>query len=223
MTKLTFDITMSLDGFIAGPNPGPDHPLGEGGERLHQWVYGLRSFKEHHGQTGGTEGRDDEILEEAFSTTGAIIMGRGMFGGGDGGGDESWEGWWGDEPPFGVPVFVLTHHPREPLEMKGGTTFTFVTEGIESALERARAAAGGKDVGVAGGANVIQQYLKSGQIDEFQVHVAPVLIGDGIRLFEGLGPDHTELEPARVVESPAATHLKYRVSMLPDATDPATT
>jgi dihydrofolate reductase len=211
MTRLTFDITMSLDGFIAGPNPGAEQPLGEGGERLHEWVYGLKSFRERHGRTGGTENRDAEILEESFAGTGAIVMGRRMFGGGDGPWDESWEGWWGDEPPFGVPVFVLTHHPREPLAMKGGTTFTFVTEGIESALEQARSAAAGKDVAVAGGANVAQQYLKRGLLDEFQVHVAPLLLGDGTRLFDHLGPDQVELEIVRVVESEAVTHLKYRV------------
>jgi dihydrofolate reductase len=211
MSKLKFDITMSLDGFIAGPNPGPEAPLGEGGERLHQWVYGLRSFQERHGRGGGETNRDDEIAEEALVNTGAVIMGRGMFGGGPGLWDESWEGWWGDEPPFGVPVFVLTHHAREPLAMKGGTTFAFVTEGIESALEEARAAAGGKDVAIAGGGRVVQQYLHAGLADEFQVHVAPVLLGDGVRLFDQPGSDQIELEIVRVVESEAVTHLKYRV------------
>ncbi len=210
MTKLMFDITMSLDGFIAGPNPGIEQPLGEEGERLHEWVYGLKSFRKRHGRTGGTDNRDAEILEESFANTGAIIMGRRMFGG-DGPWDESWEGWWGDEPPFGVPVVVLTHHPREPLFMKGGTTFTFVTDGIESALEQARLAAGEKNVAVAGGANVAQQYLKSGLLDELQIHVAPLLLGDGTRLFDHLGPDRIELEIDRVVESEAVTHLRYRV------------
>ncbi len=206
---------MSVDGFIAGPNPGPEQPLGEGGERLHQWVYGLKSWRERQGLTGGTASRDAEILGESLASTGAMIMGRGMFGGGDGPWDESWEGWWGDEPPFGVPVFVLTHHAREPLAMKGGTTFTFVTEGVESALDQARTEAGGKDVAVAGGANVVQQYLRSGLLDEFQVHVCPVLMGDGIRLFDDLGPHHIELEIVRVVESEAVTHLKYRAVATP--------
>jgi len=199
MSKLKFDITMSLDGFIAGPNPGPEAPLGEGGERLHQWVYGLRSFEERHGRGGGETNRDDEIAEEALANTGAVIMGRGMFGGGPGPWDEAWEGWWGDEPPFGVPVFVLTHHAREPVAMKGGTTFTFVTEGIESALEQARAAAGGKDVAIAGGGRVVQQYLDAGLLDEFQVHVAPVLFGDGVRLFEQPGAVQIELDPVSLL------------------------
>ena len=208
MSKLKFDITMSLDGFIAGPNPGPEAPLGEGGERLHEWV---RSFQERHGRGGGETNRDDEIAEEALANTGAAIMGRGMFGGGPGPWEETWEGWWGDEPPFGVPVFILTHHAREPLAMKGGTTFTFVTDGIESALEQARGAADGKDVAIAGGGRVVQQYLDAGLVDEFQVHVAPVLLGDGVRLFDQPGPDQVELQIDRVVESEAVTHLRYSI------------
>jgi dihydrofolate reductase len=211
MPKLKFDITMSLDGFIAGPNPRLEQPLGDGGERLHQWVYGLESFRERHGLEGGTSNRDAEILEESLADHGAAIMGRRMFGGGDGPWDESWKGWWGDEPPFRLPVFVLTHHPREPLVMAGRTTFTFVTDGIGSALEQARAAAAGKDVAVAGGANVAQQYLRAGLLDEFQIHVAPMLLGQGTRLLDDLGTDQVELEVTRVVESPAVTHLKYRV------------
>ena len=166
-------------------------------------VFGLKSFEERHGRGGGETNRDDEIAEESLADTGAVILGRGMFGGGPGPWDESWEGWWGDEPPFGVPVFVLTHHAREPLPMKGGTTFTFVTEGIESALEQARSAADGGDVSIAGGGAVVQQYLDAGLVDEFQVHVAPVLLGDGIRLFDQPGSDQIELEIVRVVESDA--------------------
>jgi len=211
MTKLTLDITTSLDGYVAGPDPGPEHPLGRGGERLHQWVYGLKSWREPHGKEGGSEGPDSDILAEATAAVGASIMGRGMFGGGPGPWDESWRGWWGDEPPFGYPVFVLTHHPREPLEMEGGTTFTFVSEGIESALEQARAAAGEKDVAIAGGAQAAQQYLAAGLLDELQLHVAPVLLGDGVRLFDGTGSGQIELDPVRVVDSPAVTHLRYRV------------
>jgi dihydrofolate reductase len=211
MPKLKFDITMSLDGFIAGPNPRLEQPLGDGGEGLHQWGYGLESFRERHGLEGGASNRDAEILEESPADHGAAIMGRRMFGGGDGPWDESWQGWWGDEPPFRLPVFVLTHHPREPLVMAGGTTFTFVTDGIGSALEQARAAAAGKDIAVAGGANVAQQYLRAGLLDEFQIHVAPMLLGQGTRLFDDLGTDQVELEVTRVVESPAVTHLKYRV------------
>jgi dihydrofolate reductase len=216
MPKLTFDITTSLDGLIAGPNVGPDKGLGEGGDRLHEWAYGLKSFREPHGLPGGTTNADSEVLEEVLRSPGAIVMGRGMFGGGAGPwgdkawGDGPWEGWWGDEPPFRMPVFVLTHHARETLT-KGDTSFTFVTEGIESALEQARAAAGEKDVALAGGASVAQQYLRAGLLDELQIHLTPVLLGRGVRLFEDLGPEHVELECTRVIQSPAVTHLRYRV------------
>jgi dihydrofolate reductase len=212
--KLTVNISTSLDGFVAGPNPSLEHPLGEGGEALHEWAYALASWREAHGRSGGEASRDSEILEEAIAATGATVMGRRMYSGGEG----AWEddakanGWWGDDPPFHHPVFVLTHHPREPLRMQGGTTFTFVTEGIEAALERAREAAGDKDVAVAGGAEAVQQYLRAGLIDELQLHVAPVLLGAGVRLFAGdPGAGRLELECTRVVESPAVTHLKYRV------------
>jgi len=212
MARLTFDITMSLDGFITGPNPGPEHPLGEGGDRIHEWVYGLASWRESHGKTGGETNADSEVLEESVANTGAVLMGRKMFGGPEGPwGDDPWEGWWGDDPPFHVPVFLLTHHPREPLIKQGGTTFTFVTDGIESALEQARTAAGDKNVAIAGGADVAQQYLKAGLVDELQVHVAPLLLGEGVRLFDGLGTDEVKLESTRVIESPAVTHLRYRV------------
>lgn len=140
MSQLTFDISMSLDGFVAGPNPRTEAPLGDGGERLHEWAYDLESFHERHNMPGGTRNQDADVLAEAMDTIGAEIMGRGMFGGGPGPWDESWTGWWGDDPPFRMPVFVLTHHPHEPLQMQGGTTFTFVTDGIESALEQARSA-----------------------------------------------------------------------------------
>ena len=211
MSKLKLEITTSLDGYVAGPDPRDDQPLGEGGDRLHQWVYGLRTWREQHGQTGGTEGPDAEILKESTANTGAAIMGRGMFGGGSGPWDESWTGHWGDEPPFKMPVFVLTHHSREPLALGGGTTFTFVTDGIEAALEQAQAAAGEKDVALSGGASVAQQYLKAGLLHELQLHVAPVLLGGGVRLFDNLDPGQIELETRRVVESPEVTHLKYRV------------
>lgn len=206
---LTCDITMSLDGFVAGPDPNPEQPLGAGGERLHQWAYDLESWREPHGLSGGTAGNQDaEVMAEAVARAGATIMGRRMFGGGDGPWDESWQGWWGEEPPFHHPVFVLTHHPREPLVMRGGTTFTFVTDGIGPALERARAAADGRDVAVGGGAETIQQYLRAGLLDELQVHVAPILLGRGTRLFDGVGP--ADLEITRTVESSAVTHIRYR-------------
>jgi dihydrofolate reductase len=214
MTKLTLDISMSLDGFIAGPNQTLDEPLGRGGEQLHEWVVALRSWREQHGLAGGATGRDDEIVQESLPNTGATVMGRRMFSGGQGPWetDPNADAWWGDDPPFHHPVFVLTHHPREPATKQGGTTFTFVTDGIEAALEQARAAAGGKDVAVAGGATVVQQYLKAGLLDELQLHVVPIFLGNGVRLFENhLAADNVELECTRVVESPAVTHLRYRV------------
>jgi dihydrofolate reductase len=213
MGKVRFSVSMSLDGFSAGPNPRFEEPLGDGGERLHEWMLRTAGFREAHGgDSEGATGRDDEIVREVSENTGAYVMGRQMFGGGEGDwGDGSWKGWWGDDPPFHVPVFVLTHHPREPVPMEGGTTFHFITDGIESALEQARAAAGDRDVQIAGGANVIQQYLKAGVVDEFQVHVAPVFLGGGVRLFDGLGNDELQLEVVRAVESPLVTHVKYHV------------
>ncbi|MDX6513832.1 MAG: hypothetical protein QOE36_3336 [Gaiellaceae bacterium] len=213
MTRVTFDITMSLDGFVAGPNAGHEHPLGQGGERLHEWVYGLASFRERHGQSGGETNADSEVLEEGIAATGAVVMGRRMFSGGEGPweDDPGRDGWWGDDPPFGAPVVILTHHARETVPKGDGTSFTFVTDGIEAALEQARAAAGGKDVAVAGGANVIQQYLRAGLVDEFQVHVAPILLGGGVRLFDDLGTTLPDLEVTRAIHSPAVTHLRYRI------------
>jgi dihydrofolate reductase len=211
MTKVTFSITTSLDGYLAGPNPTLDDPLGIGGEQLHEWALRLASWREQHGMSGGETGIDSEVVEESTENVGAYLMGRQMFGGGPGSwGDEPWEGWWGDTPPFGVPVFVLTHHAREPLEKQGGTTFHFVTDGIESALEQARAAAGDKDVVIAGGAEVAQQYLNAGAVEEFQITVAPMLLGGGTRLLDNLDPD-IKIERTRVIESPVVTHLKYRV------------
>jgi dihydrofolate reductase len=207
------DITMTLDGFVAGPNQTLEQPLGEGGGGIHEWVYGLASWRESHGLSGGEASADDEIVAASQSATGAVLMGRRMFSGGAGpwADDPNAGGWWGDEPPFGVPVFVLTHHAREMVPMLGGTTFTFVTDGPEAALEQARAAAGDRDVLVAGGADVAQQYLRAGLVDEVQLHVAPLLLGDGVRLFEGLGSGAPTLEPIRVTESPKVTHIRYRV------------
>ena len=212
MSKLTFDITMSLDGFIAGPNQTLEEPLGEGGERIHEWMVGLASFRERHGMEGGETTADSEVLEESVAGTGAILMGRRMFSGGAGPweADPNPDAWWGDDPPFHVPVFVLTHHARETVTKQGGTSFTFVTDGVEAALEQARAAAGDKNVAIAGGADVIQQCLTAGLVDEFQVHVAPLFLGGGVRLFD-LGAPHRELEVTRVIASPVVTHLKYRV------------
>jgi len=210
MGKLAVDISMSLDGFVAGPNPTFERPLGEGGEGLHEWVLPLASWRKPHGLPGGETNASTEVVEERLESTGAVVMGRRMFSGGDGPweDDPNADGWWGDDPPFHVPVFVLTHHPRETVTKEGGTTFAFVTEGIEAALEEARTAAGEKDVHVAGGATAVQQYLAAGLVDELQVNVAPVLLGSGTRLFDG---PPAELELIRVVEAPAVTHLKYRV------------
>jgi dihydrofolate reductase len=207
------DISMSLDGFVAGPNQTLDQPLGEGGERLHEWVVGLESWRERHGRGGGERNADSEVVEESLAATGAVVMGRRMFSGGAGPweDDTNADGWWGDEPPFRVPVFVLTHHPRETVTKQGGTSFTFITGGIESALAQARAAAGEKSVLVAGGANTVQQCLAAGLVDEIQIHVAPVLLGSGTRLFGSVEPEGIKVEGTRVTASPAVTHLRFRV------------
>jgi dihydrofolate reductase len=213
--KLTLDISMSLDGFIAGRNQTLEGPLGEGGERLHEWAFGTAGFRQAHGLAGGENNVDSDVVEETLRNTGATVMGRRMFSGGEGPWEEdpNADAWWGDEPPFRHPVFILTHHAREPVTKQGGTTFTFVTDGIESALEQARAAAGDKDVAVGGGASVAQQYLEARLLDELQLHVVPVFLGDGVRLFaDHVGDQQVELERIRVIESPTGViHMKYRV------------
>jgi dihydrofolate reductase len=213
MGKVFAEISMSLDGYVAGPYPSLEKPLGEGGDQLHEWAFPLKSFREPHGLPGGETGPDDDLVAESLRTTGAVVMGRRMFSGGEGPWDDdvNAEGWWGDEPPFHIPVFVLTQHAREPLAMKGGTTFTFVTDGVESAIEDARAAAAEKNVSVAGGANVIDQCINAGLVDELQIHLAPVLLSDGARLFDGVGPELPRFELTQVHESPLVTHLRYRV------------
>ncbi|MGA7703973.1 MAG: dihydrofolate reductase family protein [Solirubrobacteraceae bacterium] len=211
MAKLRFQVSMSLDGFIAGPNPSEADPLGEGGMQLHEWAFKLAAWRAPHGREGGEVNASTPIVEEGLANIGAIVMGRRMFGGGPGPWPESpWEGWWGEEPPFHAPVFVLTHHSREPLPKQGGTTFFFCDDGIQPALEQAKRAAGGKDVGLAGGADVAQQYLAAGLIDELQLNVVPVLLGTGTRLFED-SPTDAKLEIAQTIEAPGVTHLKYRV------------
>ena len=213
MARLTLDISTSLDGFVAGPNQTLEEPLGEAGERLHEWAFRLASWREPHGVEGGERDADDEVVAESLRSTGAVIMGRRMFSGGAGPweDDPNADGWWGDDPPFHVPVFVLTHHPRETVVKQGGTSFTFVTEGIEAALEQARAAAGDKDVAIGGGASVAQQYLKAGLLDELQIHVAPLLLGGDVRLFDDEATGPVALEATRVLASPYVTHLQYRV------------
>jgi dihydrofolate reductase len=212
MARLRFEISMSLDGFVAGPNQSEEHPLGEGGEQLHEWVIKLAAWREPHGREGGEVNASTPVIEAGLAGVGACLMGRNMFGGGPGPWEEDpWNGWWGDDPPFHMPVFVLTHHEREPLEL-GDTTFTFVSDGIESALEQARAAAGGGDVKLGGGADVAQQYLRAGLIDEVQLNLVPVFLGGGTRLFDNLEGADIELEPVGVVDAPGVTHLKYRVT-----------
>jgi dihydrofolate reductase len=209
MPQLILDISVSLDGYVAGPDPDLENPLGQGGEQLHEWIIATKAWRAAHGQEGGEEGVDSELAEELIQQASATVMGRHMFSGGSG----SWEsdpranGWWGDEPPFHHDVFVLTHHEREPLALTG-TTFFFVTDGIESALERARDAAGDGDIRLGGGAEVVQQYVKAGLIDRLQLHLVPVLLGDGARLFKGV---QGKLDLAGVVESPTgAVHLTYQ-------------
>jgi dihydrofolate reductase len=208
MQQLTCQLAISLDGFIAGPNQSLENPLGEGGPRLHEWAFSNATWRAQHGMAGGEDNADSQVIAEATQGIGAYLMGRKMFGGGDGPWDESWTGWWGDEPPYHAPVFVLTHHPRPPLELRG-TTFTFVTEGITSALEQARAAAGGQNVSIAGGAQTVQQYLAAGLLDQLELHIVPVVLGAGERLLVDVGDPM--LQPVQVVASPSVTHVRYRV------------
>ena len=194
---VTCNLSISADGFIAGPNQDRDNPLGEGGIRLHEWHFELHPD-------------DRAVFDEWQNSPGAYVMGRNMFGPGRGEWDLEWTGWWGDEPPYHVPVYVLTHHPREPLPMAGGTTFHFVTEGIAAALEQAKAAAGAMPVEIAGGASTVNAYLQAGAIDELHLHISPMLLGAGERLFDGVSPE-LKLEPVHVQTSPAVTHIRYRV------------
>jgi dihydrofolate reductase len=211
MSRLRFRISMSLDGFIAGLSQSLEHPLGIGGDRLHEWVLPLAEWRAPHGLEGGDVNESSAVMRESNANIGATIMGRNMFGGHPGPWDAGnpWNGWWGENPPFHHPVFVLTHHAREPLRLQGGTTFTFVTDGPESALEQARQAAGGMDVALAGGAKAAQQYLAAGLVDEMEINLAPTLLGGGERLFEGVGDDLRGLELVRTVATPRVVHLKF--------------
>jgi dihydrofolate reductase len=211
MNRVISQLSISLDGFVAGPNQSLEHPLGEGGMRLHEWALATDTWRRQHGQEGGERSVDAEVAEEVQRGVGAYIMGRRMFGGGDGPWDEQWTGWWGDDPPYHTPVFVLTHHGRESLECNGGTTFHFVTDGIRAALDRARDAAGDLDVSIAGGASAVRQYLRAGLLDELYLHIVPVVLGAGERLLKDVGDP--VFEPVQVVASPAATHVKYRVGV----------
>jgi dihydrofolate reductase len=211
MSVFWFQMAVSLDGYVAGPDQSEDNPLGVGGMRLHDWVFELEAWRRQMGQEGGVNNESTIVVEEAQTNVGAVVMGRNMFGGGPGpwSDDPPWNGWWGEDPPYHAPVFVLTHHPREPLAMKGGTTFTFVTDGIGSALDQARAAAGDRNVLLGGGAEAANQYLRAGLLDEFELHLAPVLLGDGARLFADIGP--IDVRQIRTIEAPGVTHMKFRV------------
>lgn len=201
MSQTTCHMSISMDGFVAGPRQSPEDPVGVGGLRLHQW---------HQNAAEPGHEADVGMREELMKRRGAFIMGRNMFGPiRDGWGDEDWRGWWGDEPPYHAPVFVLTHHARASIEMEGGTTFHFVTDGFDAALEQARVTAGEQDVDIAGGASTVRQALAAGAIDELVLDVVPVVLGSGERLFEGVADPG--LEPIEVIDSPYATHIRYRV------------
>jgi dihydrofolate reductase len=210
VSKLRFRISISLDGFVAGPHQSLQQPLGVGGERLHDWVVALETWRRAHGMPGGDVNESTAVMEKEVADIGATIMGRNMFGGGPGPWNmtDPWTGWWGSNPPFHHSVFVLTHHPREPLVLQGGTSFTFVTDGIESALEQARRAAGGKDVALSGGAQVAQQYLNAGLVDEMRLHLVPTLLGRGERLFDTVDDLHG-LVLVETVAATNVTHLKF--------------
>jgi dihydrofolate reductase len=209
MSRLRLQISMSLDGFVAGPDQSVENPIGVGGMRLHEWVFPLAAWRAPHGLEGGETTVSSAVIEESLTNVGASLMGRNMFGGPPGPWDPAhpWNGWWDDAPPFHHPVFVLTHHARAPLPMQGGTTFHFVTGGIEAALAEARRAAAGRDVSLGGGASVGRQYLAAGLVDEMWINLVPVLLGRGERLFDGLD-DLRGLSLVRTVAAPAVTHLK---------------
>jgi dihydrofolate reductase len=209
MGIVTCQISVSLDGFVAGPHQSLDNPLGEGGLRLHEWVFPTASWRRQQGQEGGEDGPDSDVAAEVAEGVGAYILGRKMFGGGPGDWDPGWKGWWGPNPPYHTPVFVLTHHPREPLTMEGGTTFNFVTDGIESALEQAQTAAGDLKVSIAGGASTVRQFIAAGRLDELYLHLVPVVLGAGERLLDDVGDP--VLKPVKVVATPTVTHIKYQI------------
>lgn len=203
MNKVFVDIGISLDGYIAGPNARPGNPIGDGGTAIHEWMFGTATFLERMGGTGGGRSHEDDLVRNVFARAGAYVLGRRMFAEGELG--------WPENAPFRAPVFVLTHSPRAPWIRPGGTTFYFVTDGIAAALAQARAAARGKDVRIGGGAETIRQYLDAGVVDAITLHTAPVLLGSGVRLFDGVDPRRLSLEQTEVSHSPLATHVTYRV------------
>jgi dihydrofolate reductase len=210
MSKVRLTIAMSLDGFVAGPGQDLNNPLGIGGERLHDWAFPLAAWRQTHSLAGGTVNESTPVIEERLARIGATVMGRRMFGGGIGPwGKDPWNGWWGDNPPYHHPVFVLTHHAREPLACKGGTTFTFVTTGIQSALDQARTAAAGKDISLAGGGQAGRQYLRADLVDEMEIDLVPIFLGEGERLFDNLGVGNPKLTHVETVAAPGVTHLRF--------------
>lgn len=212
MSKLRSRLAISLDGYVAGPNQSLANPLGEGGMQLHEWAFPTKTFNAMHGGTDGETGVNDDVLRDSFANVGASILGRNMFGPvRDDWGDHTWRGWWGNNPPYHHPVFVLTHHARDSIVMEGGTTFYFVTDGIASALKQAQAAANGRDVSLGGGAQTVRQYLQAGLIDELELHLVPRLLGAGERLFDHLGNVPPTFELTRTLEGRGVTHLKYRI------------
>jgi dihydrofolate reductase len=200
-----FDISISLDGYVAGPNDGPENGLGDGGEALHEWIFGLKSWREPHGREGGAEGPEDELIKRSFAA-GAIIIGRRMYQNAGG---------WGDEPPFKVPVFVLTGNPREKRECDNGTSFTFLSDPAE-ALHRARDEAGERDVAIGGGARAIRTFIEMGVVGRFGIHVAPLLLGGGVSLFDGLDPDSLGFRPTAVLQGAEVVHIDYEVTAAPE-------
>lgn len=209
-TRTVAGLAISLDGFIAGPNQSLQNPIGEGGLRLHEWMFATAAWARREGRSDvPVETQDSDIVEHMHDGVGAFVMGRHMFDPGRGPWDLEWRGWWGENPPYHAPVFVLTHHPRDPLPMDGGTTFHFVTDGIEPAMAQARAAAGDRDVMVAGGAQCVQQSIRAGMLDELYLHVVPIVLGDGERLLKNVGDPH--MTPVEVRASPGVTHIRYRI------------
>jgi len=215
MTKLRVEcFSMSIDGFGAGPNQSLEAPLGVGGMSLHEWVFPTKTFQAMHGKEGGTTGIDNDFAARGFRNIGAWILGRNMFGPIRGPWpDRNWKGWWGDNPPYHTSVFVLTHYPREPLSMDGGTTFYFVTDGIFSALERAKEAANGLDIRIGGGVDTVRQYLRTGLIDEMHIAMAPIFLGSGESLFSGIDMRALGYQCAEHTSTPSATHMIFKRGM----------